>query len=255
MQTMKEFLRECNLIFTKTLTIYDFARRDINIDEVEINYEDCINLFELIYSFNNLYLSFKNEYDKLEKLNVGEEIFLNHFSKFNIGKENYRVLSFDVDKPTITNHPNTVLHFREVNNKLDAFVSDGMSSRDKYYHEKVEISETLIKSYLDLFERYELLFKSFDDLKNRQIMGDQIFSLYTVIDEYEADILKGLKEFKVMFGNDKKYVNITMNLGENFGINTEKSNICEEQKEEKEYKELLNNTYVNKIYERSKYFY
>ena len=40
----------------------------------EIDYENSISFYNLVDSFNKLYLKFKNDYDKLDKWNLGKYI-------------------------------------------------------------------------------------------------------------------------------------------------------------------------------------
>ena len=110
MKELDNYMKECNLVFTDTINRLDFCRVDFDIDKVEVNYDDSISLLHLVSSFNKLYLSFKKEYEELEKLNLGKSIEVASFKRYDYSNDNYRVLTVYIDKPTITKHGDTVLY-------------------------------------------------------------------------------------------------------------------------------------------------
>ena len=68
MNELDKFIKEINLIFTNTIQSIDFCRVGFDLEDQKINYENTINMYKLVSSFNKLYLPFKKEYDDLEKL-------------------------------------------------------------------------------------------------------------------------------------------------------------------------------------------
>ena len=118
MQELDEYIRKCHLVFTNTVGRLDFCRFDFDIDKVKINYDNSISLFNLISSFNKLYLSFKKEYEELEKLNMGKYVSVLSFDTFYFDEEYYSVLSLYIYEPTITKHGDTFLFLREINGEM-----------------------------------------------------------------------------------------------------------------------------------------
>ena len=98
MKKIDEYIKKCNLVLTDTIKVEDFCTTDFNINNIEVNYENCINLLYLVYTFNKLYLSFKKEYDELKKLNLGKMEVLN-FEKFKFEPSKYYQVLLILDFP------------------------------------------------------------------------------------------------------------------------------------------------------------
>lgn len=257
MEKLDKYIKECNLVFTDTIDIQDFCRVDFNMNETEVNYQDSISLFHLVTSFNNLYQSFKKEFDKMEKLNLGQTVEVLNFGKFEDNGNCYRNLILYIDNPTMTNHKETYLYLREINGEIKPFITNSVNPFVKdEYRENIKLNDEVSKKYLDLFEKYELLLKIYNHLKNSQLFGDGTNSIYTVIDNYNSNLLEGLKTFKISFCstyfNTEYYAEFLINLGDNFGLDYDNCKLiidCENIKaDEKIYKKVLNDVYVNKKY-------
>ena len=257
MQELDEYIRKCNLVFTNTVGRLDFCRFDFDIDKVKINYDNSISLFNLISSFNKLYLSFKKEYEELEKLNMGKYVSVLSFDTFYFDEEYYRVLSLYIDEPTITKHGDTFLFLREINGEMKPFVTNNKNTFDKdYYRENIELDSSIAKKYLDLFEIYSLLLDLYNKLKNEQIFGDGTNSIFTVIDEYKSNLLEGLNKFKIIvcsaYFDTEYYIDLPVNLGEDFGLDYDNCQLILDsenvQADKEDYSKVLTNIYLNKKY-------
>ena len=257
MEKLDKYIKECNLVFTDTIDRLDFCRVDFDIDKIKIDYIDSINLLHLVSSFNKLYLSFKKEYDELDKLNLGKTIEILSFEKFDYNGDNYRNLILYIDNPFITNHENTLLYLREINGEIKPFITNNINPFDeKYYREKVKLNNDIVKKYLDLFEKYSLLLETYNHLKNNQIFGDGTNYIFTVIDNGNSNLLEGLKTFKFSFGSAyfdaEYYAEFLINLCDNFGLDYDNCKIvldCENIKTDEEVcRKVLNNVYLNKKY-------
>ena len=223
MEKLDKYIKKCNLVFTDSVNILDFCRVDFDIDKAEVNYVDSINLLHLVSSFNELYLSFKKEYDELDKLNLGKTIEILGFEKFDYNGDSYRNLILYIDNPIVTNREYTILYLREINGEVKPFITNDINVFDKkYYRENVEINNDIAKKYLDLFEKYSLLLETYNHLKNNRIFGDGTNSIFTVIDNYSSNLLEGLKTFKLSFCSEyfdaEYYAEFLINLGNNFGL-------------------------------------
>lgn len=261
MKELDRYMKECNLVFTNTIDRLDFCRTDFDINKIEINYNDSISLLHLVSSFNKLYLSFKKEYEEIEKLSLGKFIEVLNFGKYDYNKDKYRVLIIYIDKPAITKHEDTILYLREINDEIKPFITNNINPFDKnYYREDIKLNNDIAKKYLDLFEKYSLLLNTYNYLKNNQIFGDGTNCMFTIIDNYNSNLLKGLNKLKISFGSayfdTEHFVDLSINLGENFGIdynncklvlNSENTSI-----EKKDYDKIFANIYVNKKYIKEK---
>ena len=259
MDKLEKYIKELNLVFTDTVNRLDFCRVDFDSDKAEVNYVDCISLLHLVSSFNKLYLSFKKEYEELEKLNLGKNIEVLNFDKFDFGKDNYRLLTIYIDDPIITNHKDTLLYLREINGKIKSFVTNDANPFDKnYYCEDVILNDEVAKRYLDLFEKYSLLLEIYNHLKNNQLFGDGTNCIFTVIDNYNSNLLEGLKTFKISIGstyfNTEYYAELLINLGENFGIDYDNCKLVldNEELDKANYDRLFENVFINKKYTKKK---
>lgn len=257
MEKLDNYIKECNLVFTDTIDRLDFCRVDFDIDKIKVDYVDSINLLHLVSSFNKLYLSFKKEYDELDKLNLGKTIKILSFEKFDYNGDNYRNLILYIDNPFITNHEDTLLYLREINGEIKPFITNNINPFDeKYYRERVKLNNDIAKKYLDLFEKYGLLLETYNHLKNNQIFGDGTNFIFTVIDNGNSNLLEGLKTFKLSFGSAyfdaEYYAEFLINLGDNFGLDCDNCKLildCENIKTDEEVcRKVLNNVYLNRKY-------
>lgn len=261
MKDLDRYMKECNLVFTDTVDRLEFCRVDFDIDKTEVNYNDSISLLHLVSSFNKLYVSFKKEYDKLEKLNLGKSVKVLRFGKFDYNKDDYRNLLVYIDEPTITKHGDTILYLMEINGEIKPFVTNNINPFDKnYYREDVKLNNDIAKKYLDLFEKYSLLLNTYNYLKNCQIFGDGTNCIFTVIDNYNSNLLEGLNKFKISFGsayfNTEYFADLLINLGDNFGIDYDGCKLILDGEdtsiEKKDYDKILENIYVNKKYTKER---
>lgn len=264
MQKIDELLKEYNLIFTGTKDRRDFCKINFNIDKEEVNYDNCISLFDLVSSFNKLYTMFKKEYEAIKRFNLGKETEVISFDKFTYDDAEYRILSLYIDEPNIIDEPETLLYLREFDEEIRPYITNNKNPFEKsYYYKELELDSKVVKQYLDLFEKYSLLLETYKYLKNARLFGDGTYAMFTIIDDHKSNILNGLKNFKICFGdnhfNVEHFLTLSINLGENFGIDYDncsyKINKEEQSFTPEEYIEILKKTYINKKYtkERKKY--
>ena len=247
---LEKYVKVLNAIFTNAFKITDLIGTNVNGQKININYDDSINLFNLVSSFNELYKSFKKEYAELEKLSLGKCVEVLTFDKFTFKNNNYRLLTMYIDEPLITSHPDTILYLREINGKIMPFVTNELNIFDKnYYNDDIELNNLISKKYLDLFEKYDQLLKMYNYFKIQCVFGD---GSNTIISEIKGDFLEELYEFNITFGTFDEITKLVINLGDNFGLAYDKCHFIVYDKEEKiqntDYDYLFNNVYLNKIY-------
>ena len=92
MKELEESIKYFNLVFTDTLVSEDFSRVGFDLDKKKVNYDNCISLYDLISKFNKLYSLFKKEYRDLDKLDLGKNVEVLDFSKFDLFGDNIRFL-------------------------------------------------------------------------------------------------------------------------------------------------------------------
>ena len=231
MKKLDESIKLFNLAFTDTLLMGDFSRVDFDLDKEKVNYDNCVNLYDLVNKFNRLNLLFKKEYHKLDKLDLGKKVEVLDFNKSVINNDNYRVLTMCIDKPTITNHSKTFLYLREVNGENSSFVTNGINRLDKdYYHEEINIDKEIVKKYLDLFEKYSLLLDLYDRFSNGLIFGDGTFSMYSKIESDNNNILDQLDRFNIdisfsPFMSSGNHISLSVKMGDVISIDGKNSMI------------------------------
>ena len=262
MNELDRFIKEINLVFTNTIQAIDFCRVDFDLETQKVNYENAINIYKLVSSFNKLYKSFKKEYDSLEKLELGNHLQILGFSDFNINNDYYRSLTIDILDPLIINKMDpsicacdyTVLYICEKNNNIYCFITNDINPFNKdYYKKEIKLDDTICKKYLDLFEKYKLLLEVYKCLKNKFVYGDGMNVLFTKID---GNFLNELTGFEVSFGqgsfNTNYYVNLYLNLVNNLNIDIDKCKIILDSKQIAPNEEIINK-FINEVHINKKY--
>ena len=136
---LEELIKTLNLVYTDTVSSQTFRSVGFDIHKTKVKLNNCICFYDLIYSFNKLYNSFKEKYDALEKFDFCEEQYPHWFSEFDID-EHYRVLELIVDgcDPKRFPEEELELNLREINGRNDSYITNGMrniSSQDYYYED------------------------------------------------------------------------------------------------------------------------
>jgi len=99
------------------------------------------------------------EYNKLDKLDLGEEVILEGYGKlfecFPELDQTARYAYLIINKPTMIEYETTNLWMEEINGQIKTFVFDGSEYDDDYYNEEIDLDKDKVKGYLDLFEKYK----------------------------------------------------------------------------------------------------
>ena len=262
MKELDVFIKKCNLIFTKPNQ--SRLPHDYSLDFDKSNCDVSISLLHLVSSFNKLYVSFKKEYEELEKLSLGKNIRFIKFSKFDdfdYWHNNYRWLDFSIDESTMAKHKDIQLRINEMNGEIKNYII-----YDKNNREEVKLNNNIAKKYLDLFEKYSLFLDAYNYLKNRKFTAFLLDKSYgyisTSIDNNNSNLLDGLNKFKILlkityfreedFAQTKDFVELVINVGNNFGIDYDNSKLNLDGKDieinKKNYDKILENIYIDKGY-------
>ncbi len=259
MEKLDNCIKTWNLIFTDTLKSEDLCTRDFNLSKSEVNYQNCISLYNLVYAFNKLYLAFKKEYNELEKIEMGRSIEIVQFKKFSDedGKE-YRTLIIDIDEPTIINQPDTLLYLRDIDGQMETFVTNNLNPFDKnYYFKYVSLDNEKVKKYLDLFEKYKLLLELYYYLRMQLVFGDGSTILQTKINDGNSNLFDNLENSNItmaslgwLSANDE--ANISIHLGDNFDVDSTNSSLILDgvnmDTDASTYTKILQSVYINGQY-------
>ena len=219
-----------------------------NTDE---DYKESISLYNLVNTFNKLLLSFKSEYTKLEKLELGKEINIIDFIK---NDNNLRIIDMILYKPNMVNDSYTHLYLRELNGVSLPFITSDVNihSDNGYYHEVIKIPAKLVKKYLDLFEKHELLFELYHYLKNNFIVNSESVNIHTRIDSVNnsLDKITGIKiEIDNYYLQQEDHIDIKFDLENNLKVDLSESSIRLNNKSiktnENTYLDILKNLYIS----------
>lgn len=252
MEKLFAYLKKTNLLFTDTIDREEFFDEKLVLDNENIDTTNSISLYNLLASFNKLYLLFKKEYTQLENLGIGEEFYFNEYQNFQSDGDNYRVLVLYVTGQDIVDDPYALLYLREINGEIKPFICDRMHN----YRQNIELDENISKEYLDLFAKYGTLINAYNTLRRCQPYGDGINCMFIAIEDKNDDLLTEIKKFDISFGctsaSMQYYISLIIKMGEEFGIDYGNSivklNGIDQPIDKSQYDEIFKDTYLNKKY-------
>ena len=256
MNELNNFIKEINLVFTNTIDRYEFCKKDFNLNNYQVNYTNSISIYNLVNSFNKLYTSFKKEYEKLDKLSLGNYIEILNYNKFNLDKDNYRTLRIYIEEPIICNTYDTTLYICEKNNnEIYSFTINERNYPDE--RTEIKLDKEKCKKYLDLFDKYKLLLDTYKILNNGFIFGDGTNSLFTIIN---GELLEKIENFEIAFGqnsiNTANFIKLFINLNQTINIDINSCNIILDDKKiipnNQICTKLFKEVYINKLYLKRK---
>lgn len=255
MKDFEKFTKEMNTIFTNTLNRKDFCVKGFDIEKVDINLENTISLCNLVSSFNELYLKFKKEYKEIEKIPECGNFNVLSFSKYECDNVNYRTMTIDVYDDNIGYEKASLLYLNEKDGMINCFVTNGVFNPmdEDYYREDLHLDSLQVKKYLDIYEKYQVLFETYRYFKNKFVFGDGTNVIFSKIEE---NLVDGLNYFEIHYGsilmNTSYSVKLIINLGENFGIDYSKCEVIWDNEktlvDENVLDNLFNDTRIHKSY-------
>ena len=211
------FIYEFNLVSTGTVKGVDECAYIINknIDR-DIDYKNSISLYNLVNSFNQLYLKFKKEFDLLPVLGIDGDINLGWYDGCKNSKYERLTLFVGDEK---------IIYIDRVNDIYECYIANVIISNDKdFEYEKLAINNDVIKKYLEFGYKYDVLIDSYNDLKNKQIFSNGYSLIFTKIN---GGLLDDFNTFEIAFGNVsmncEDYINIVFKLGDNLVIDYDNS--------------------------------
>lgn len=248
---LTSYSQQLDVIYTGTKEYKECCESNFDWSEVEVDTADTCSLYDLVKSFNKLYAKFKKEYDQLSKFNIGKKCDFLRFHYYNDGEVAGRVLTFSIESPMICPGNWAKLFFVEKNGEIQAFVTNGLwEGAKRYFKKSVSFDSKLVKRYLDIFEKYQLLCTLYQFFKYNEIFRDGYNSLYTIIN---GTLLDGLESFDLVCGRlyfkSEYIVQMSFDLGEDFGINYDNCNVSINQSpipiEREDIAKFAKNTHVH----------
>lgn len=224
--------------------------KNINYNnKLNTNCDENISIGTILTVFINEYLCFKEEYDKLPKLNEYKELSFISFGEYN--KLKTISLEFYDDKIMESRNGYLLLSLEENNGEYSSYIYNGLIG-DKFKMIDVNIDSQVIKQYIDLFKKYKYLMDAYNYfLKKGMIFGNGYNVLLINID---GEILDKLNSFEISFGTDVKnkelYAELNVEISNKSNLIDKKIKVLNKEieptSENIEY--ILKNTYLNNDY-------
>ena len=252
MKTLNDLIKEFNLLYTDTLTRDNFCRVGFDYKKELVNLKNSITLYKLISEFNKNYTKFIADYKALDKFDFGEYIEIIGFRKRDNDKELW------IWAPDVIGKGDSIIKMVEKDNQIFTICTNHIWN-DKYYCIKLDYDKNKVKSYLDLFEKYENFLNQYKYLKHQMIFGDGCTTMFSKID---GELLEQLKSFEICLGNnyfnDYDHIKIPINLGKDIEIDYSKVdldiNTIDEQTKKEDAEKILKKVYINKKYLEKKVY-
>lgn len=167
--------------------------------------DNSITLYNFVESYMKLYSDFKEEYESLEKLNIGE---YNNVIEY-IDNDNFRLLSLQLNEQEKDSIVPAEIYNRLIiqenynsKNGILAYFSTGSSKCNRVVP-VTNVSSSILTGYLDLFGKYRQLFDFYRDIR----LGGCFLPNQSVtfrIDANNDSLINGLESIEVYI--ESKYV-------------------------------------------------
>ena len=250
---LEEFIYKFNM--SSTLTVKDMHEWCYVMNyckDKSIDYSNSISIYDFVKIFNDEYLKFKSDYDKLEKEYFGKNIVSGRYNSYNDGNDRFLTLYIEEPRCDLFNRSEGYLSIIEQNGNIYSFIdNDFVYGRKKdYYRKELNLDKNMVRKYLDFLEKYKLFLKGYDTFKSDYLFGDGIASIFTEINgnlsnkDLEFSIYFSLSSFQ---GDDCS--RIYFRLGDNFKILYDKWRIILDSEKKQFSKEiidsLVSSSYIN----------
>lgn len=196
---------------------------DINRVSTNGNLTDSTSLLEIIEAFKLAYRKFIEEYNELDKLDLGDETEISEYSPYEDNNGLFRYLMIEISNPKIISKPSTCLCMKETDGVVEAYIKNsdtGKHQGESYYRQSVSIKESAVKDWLDLFDKYSALFDFYNWIKEAPLCegvasDGTSFVIISYNDSEFNDILSNEQVFKFDLG--LRGIKITYDLNSDTG--------------------------------------
>ncbi len=217
------------------------------------------SLYDLISAFSKLHQSFISEYNALPKFSIFSIKDYEDYYSFREGRDNYRVLKMKIiNKSLKCKHKELYLYMREINGEILPYLSTDVAWKDHpdYYNKDIPLNREKVRPYIDLFDKYQVLFQLYNRIKGMIVFSDNIHSLYIRANNSSDSFVSNIKEIRVAItsenGNNDDYVGISINVSDGLEIITKDSKMRIDGKnvpiDTNTCLEFLKNTHVSSKY-------
>ena len=255
MNKLSKTIKKFNLVFTDTVDDKLVCRDDFDLAEYQVNYDNCVSLNEVKEAFRVAHQAFKEEYDKLDKFDLGEKVTIDYHSMYEDNDGEFRILVFYIENPTFTDKKETLLYFKETDKSIETWITDtGYYDEDKDYKIDIKLDEDKVRGYLDLFDKYDSLYDFYNRYDSSSLHDKKPFCLLEKISSPNENFLDDMDSMSfylstTSFTKPGDRAEITVNLKEN-KIDLENSSLEIRYKDfnitEGLYEKILEEVYVNR---------
>ena len=253
MYRFEKFVRLLNFVFTKTIDERAAFSKNYDLSYRRIRYNNCYSLKEIMDLFVLAHNNFKEEYDNLDKFDLGDDLEF-EFNKSNHKEENHRYLTVFIKNPTFANIESGYLFMQEVNGEIKCLFTDADYDAPNVDDMIVNLDEDKVREYLDLFEKYQSLLKFYQRYNQSILFRGNSCSLYLRIYSKNDNVLDDMERMWFYISIEPEF-----NGGNSLIINYDLVNntITRSSVEinnrnyklnEKEFLNLLNSIYISKDY-------
>lgn len=252
---LSRFIYDFNLFSTLTVAdIYEGCSIINNGRVKEIDYGNCVSLYDVVERFNKSYLDFLKGSCQFREIisSLGEDV---SYASHSVS-DDFISLCLDVSKPCSDIFDEAYAEVYLVNNcgNCYAFANNGRRRFDEGYKcNSVNVDSDSIGICLDIVKNNNLFLGAYRDLKNKFVFGNGTTVIFSKI---EGELLDGLTTFTLTFGNSymnsTDFIEVKFRLGENLEILYDESKvelgdeeITDMDKKREVIKELLSGIYVN----------
>lgn len=200
------------------------------------NSKKVTSLKEFTENFYNAYMSFKEDYDKIEKLNIGNLVNVLYFSE----DENSRHLELVVENDeegTIKPDGFIYLNIIERDGKFRAYFTNSQNHNRKI-SEITDVNPSVLKGYLDVFSKHKEIFNLYLDFHRQpELACGYNHYLYVRVNAKDDSLVDGLDgiEFTIQnypFMNTCYIVHIDVDLTNGININYKNCSVLIDDRKE-----------------------
>ena len=261
MTALEKYIKGLNLCFTDTIEADEYYLRGDQIYELMVDYSNALPVSRYIELFNGLYVKFRKDLECLEQLDVGDNIEVKSFFDKVVDGKRKRKVAFSIENSRISQKNNTVLYFEECESKYSAYTKNirttktfGCLSNDR---ENINLSEDLIKSYIDFVQKHHFFITLFYELRKKKFGSLELGNLWCDIDYGKVTLFDELNHFNFYACNKDaifSFAKISFKLGEELHIDYDESKIhmIDIDDEKDTIKQISNQLYLNASYVRNR---
>ena len=258
MNKLEEFISNYNLCTTNTCkNIYEFVDR-LRDEDYSVDLSDSITLREFVDTFASNYRVFKQDYDKLTKLDLSQNMNIQRFTGNN--ERNFKCLELYLYnlKEMVNGHSCINLLLASDNDGKRAIYYESLLDRTK-----ANIDESIIDEYIAFGEKYNDFIEAYWNLRNGMIYGNGTVTMFSSV--YETKEIDGsihqiqkciheIEKFNIALGTlffDKEtFIEMDFDINDADNITVLKSCIDNENTalNPSDVSYILDNTYISENY-------